>query len=74
MFETGASEIPDEVPERKNNFSAVLLHCETIQMMVAEQRRFVQCNLPLTFRYANGSQKKMAKEFPVAIAVTSKGG
>ena len=34
MFEKGAS----EVPKRKNNFSAVLLHYETIQMMVAEQK------------------------------------
>ena len=34
----------------------------------------MQCNLQLTFRYANGSPKKMAREFPVAIAVTSKDG
>ena len=46
LFETGASEVPDEVPEQKNNFSAVLLHCETIQMMVAEQKEI--CAMQLT--------------------------
>ena len=46
MFETGASGVPDKVPERKNNFAAVLLHYETIRIMVAEQKEI--CAMQLT--------------------------